>query len=292
MKNILKRLALLTLALALTLTLTQAGFAEPSDTLQAVYDALVADGSTFNQSKDIYALYYEGVSLDAALEDNAIVLTLDSTNEWVESGSWAFTLDGDDLTLTVGAEDHYGTSMLMIVFEAVAASRGVNSSLLNGYVFAMGEENPYLTGQVDEAAGTFSYIIPLNASYDFEGLDQMIMTEDTVYFFDALDEDTTSRGGNYGKVIMVMNGSVHSLTMLVCEYGELDHVAYQDIINAVSATKPDGWETFVAEYTELKDAEADGYSVVLHADDALVGEIIDERYEGYAYAVVHIGEAE
>ena len=290
MKKMLKQLALLTLALALMLT--QAAFAESSDALQTVYDALVAEGSSFAQSKAFYAEWYEDVTLDAALEGNSIVITLESANEWVESGKWIFTREGDALTLTAEAGDYNAAGMAMIVFQAVAASHGVNSSLLNGYVFGLGEENPYLTAETDESAGTTKYAISLNASYDFEGLDQMIMTGDTVYFFDALDEDYTSRGGNYGKVIMVINGNVHGVTLLVCEYGELDNVAYQDLVNAVSALKPDGWETFAAEYTELRDAETDAYSVVLNPDDAQVGEIIEDRYEGYSYAIVRIGQGE
>ena len=291
MGKMVKRLALLTLALALVLA--PAAFAEPSDALQTVYDALVTEGSSFDQTKAKYTEWYEGVTLDAALEGNSIVITLDSANEWVESGKWSFTQEGDALTLTAGAEDYYAaSSMAMTVFQAVAAGHGVNSSLLNGYMFGLGAENPYFTSEPNESAGTIKYTISLNASYDFEGLDQMIMTEDTVYFFDALGEDYTSMGGNYGKVIMVINGNVHGITMLVCEYGELDDVAYQDIVNAVSALKPDGWETFVAEYTELKDVETDGCSVVLNADDAQVGEIIEERYEGYSYAIVRIGQGE
>ena len=290
MKKMLKQLALLTLALALMLT--QAAFAESSDALQTVYDALVAEGSSFAQSKALYAEWYEDVTLDAALEGNSIVITLESANEWVESGKWIFTREGDALTLTAEAGDYNAAGMAMTVFEAVALSHGVNSSLLNGYVFGLGEENPYLTAETDESAGTTKYAISLNASYDFEGLDQMIMTGDTVYFFDALDEDYTSRGGNYGKVIMVINGNVHGVTLLVCEYGELDNVAYQDLVNAVSALKPDGWETFAAEYTELRDAETDAYSVVLNPDDAQVGEIIEDRYEGYSYAIVRIGQGE
>ncbi|MBQ9264390.1 MAG: hypothetical protein IJ189_09305 [Clostridia bacterium] len=290
MKKMLKQLALLTLALALMLT--QVAFAESSDALQTVYDALVAEGSSFAQSKALYAEWYEDVTLDAALEGNSIVITQESANEWVESGKWIFTREGDALTLTAEAGDYNAAGMAMTVFEAVALSHGVNSSLLNGYVFGLGEENPYLTAETDESAGTTKYAISLNASYDFEGLDQMIMTGDTVYFFDALDEDYTSRGGNYGKVIMVINGNVHGVTLLVCEYGELDNVAYQDLVNAVSALKPDGWETFAAEYTELRDAETDAYSVVLNPDDAQVGEIIEDRYEGYSYAIVRIGQGE
>ncbi len=290
MKKMLKQLALLTLALALMLT--QVAFAESSDALQTVYDALVAEGSSFAQSKALYAEWYEDVTLDAALEGNSIVITQESANEWVESGKWIFTREGDALTLTAEAGDYNAAGIAMTVFEAVALSHGVNSSLLNGYVFGLGEENPYLTAETDESAGTTKYAISLNASYDFEGLDQMIMTGDTVYFFDALDEDYTSRGGNYGKVIMVINGNVHGVTLLVCEYGELDNVAYQDLVNAVSALKPDGWETFAAEYTELRDAETDAYSVVLNPDDAQVGEIIEDRYEGYSYAIVRIGQGE
>lgn len=290
MKKMLNKLVLLTLALVLVLT--QAAFAESSDALQTVYDALVAEGSSFDQSKKLYAEWYEDVALDAALEGNSIVITQDSANEWVESGKWIFTQEGDALTLTAEAGDYSAVGVAMTVFEAVAASHGVNGSLLNGYLFGLGAENPYFTSEPGESDGTTKYSISLNPSYDFEGLDQMIMTKDTVYFFDALDEDYASMGGNYGKVIMAVNGSVHGVTILVCEYGELDDVAYQDIMNAVSALQPDGWETFVAEYTELKDAETDAYSVVLNADDAQVGEIIEDRYEGYTYAIVRIGQGE
>lgn len=285
-----KRLLLLTLALALALT--QAAFAEPADALKTVYDALVAEGSSFDQSKKLYAEWYEDVALDAALEEDGIAITLDSADEWVESGTWTFTLEGDALTITADAEDYNAAGMAMTVFQAVAASHNVNSSLLNGYLFGLGEENPYFTVETDESAGTRKYSISLNASYDFEGLDQMIMTKEAGHFLDPQDDTFNSWSGNYGKVIMGMYRSGDSLKILVCEYGELDDVAYQDIVNAVSAAQPDGWETFVAEYTELKDVETDGYSVVLNADDAQVDEFIEDRYEGYAYAIVRIGQGE
>ena len=290
MRKHLKARAFLTLILALLIT--HSAFASSSEPLQAVYDALMADSSSFQQLRDIYALYFEGAKLDAQLQDNSIIITLDSANEWMDSGEWTFTQDGEDLTATFAQEDYGGVTMVMTVFEAIADSHGVNSSLLNGYIAGLGEENPYLSVTAEESTETVTYSVQLNASYDFEGIEKMIMTEDTVYFLDALDEEYVSRGGNYGKVILVMNGNVHSLTILVCEYGALDDVAYQDIVNAVSASKPDGWETFLAEYTQLEDAQGDTYSVVLNPDDTLVGEIIDERYEGYSYAIVRLGQDE
>jgi len=290
MKKALKRTILL--ALSLALVLTQAAFAAPSEKLQAVYDALMAEGSSFNTTKATYAQYYQGVELDAKLEDDRIVITQSSTNEYVPSGSWTFIQEGDDLTVTFPQDDLSGIGIVMNLFGAVTASRGVNTSLLNGYMFALGDENPYMAMERDEKAGTVKYLIRLNAEYNFEGLDQMIMTKEKMDFLDPKDDTMTSWGGNYGKVIMVMNRNGRSLTILVCEHGGLDNVAYQDIINAVSAVQPEGWETFVAEYKELKDVKTDGYSVTLNPDDAQVGEIIDERYEGYSYAIVRIGKGE
>ena len=104
MEKMLKTLALLTLTFALVIS--TAAFAEPSDTLQTTYDALVAEGSSFDQSKTMYAEWYEGVTLDAALEDNSIVITQDSTNEWVESGNWTF-IQEDDAQVGEIIEDRY-----------------------------------------------------------------------------------------------------------------------------------------------------------------------------------------
>ena len=284
-----KRLILLLLTLALALT--QIAFAENDVTIQAVYDALVADGSEFNQTKEIYAQYYEGVELDAALEDNSIVITLNSANEWVDSGAWTFTQEENALTTTVADGDYYSMGYVMTMYRTVAAIHGVNGSLLNGYIAALGADNPYFSRE--EGENGVKWIIPLNPSYEMEGLDDMVIRDaNDIGFLDALDEDFTNMGGSYGKVILVLNGNVHGLNMLVCEYGGLDDVAYQDIINVISIEQPDGWEKFVAEYTALQDAEADGYSVVLNADDDQVGEFLDERYEGYAYAIVRIGQGE
>lgn len=53
--------------------------------------------------------------------------------------------------------------------------------------------------------------------------------------------------------------------------------------------QPVGWEDFIAGYTGLADAEGAGWSVRLNADEAAVGEIIDDIAEGFSYAIVHFG---
>ncbi len=88
---------------------------------------------------------------------------------------------------------------------------------------------------------------------------------------------------------MVANGNKNDLTILLGEYGGLDDLAYQSIINIVSILQPDGWENFTGCYTELVDAVADGYTVTLDVDESRVSEIVDEIFEDYSYAIIHFG---
>ena len=282
------------LILALTLALCQTALAEPSNTLQSVYDALVAEGSDFSKAQALYAEYYEGVTLEAALEDNSITVTLDSKNEYVESGAWTFTLEDDTLTTTLIGWDFYGYSMANSIMSAAVTAQGVNSSLFNGYISALGltgETNPWLTYEDDEAAGTTTIAINIVGPYELNGLDDMVMTEGVLSWQDhaPLDEEDISRVVNFGKITLLVNGNAENAMFLVMEYGELDDLALQTILLAAKTLQPSGWEDFVAGYTALENAATDAYTVTVNADEAAVGEIIEDADADYSAMIVTFG---
>lgn len=290
-------LGLLLLTLTLSLALTPAAFAESSPALQAAYNALTAEGSDFSQAKAAYAEYYEGVSLDAALEDHAITITLNSASEYVEAGSWTFTEDGDYLTAVLKSDDFVGASLAQTILAAAVSAQGVNASLFNGYLSAMtltDQQNKYLLYEEDEAAGTAKIGINIAGPFEMEGLDELILTEDVLknLGYGPLDEQYTSTVINFGKVSVLINGSAEGATLLVMEYGELDNLAFQDIITVVKTMQPKGWEEFIAAWTELEDAHGERFSVTLNADPAVVAEILEDTPEGYSCAIVRLGGTE
>ena len=118
----------------------------------------------------------------------------------------------------------------------------------------------------------------------------MVMTEENSLYYDALTEESTSCGGSIGKLLLIGNGNVDDFTILLGEHGGLDDLAFQSLINAVNIFQPAGYEDFIANYTELADAEAEGYTVQLNADEAAVAEIYEEANAEYSYAIIHFGK--
>ena len=163
---------------------------------------------------------------------------------------------------------------------------------MNGYIAGLRSletESDYIVSADDEAAGTITTKIKIDGPWEMAELDQMVLDESVMYF-DPLTEEFSSMTAKSGKLTMIANGNVNDLTMLICEYGELDELAYTSIINAVGVLQPAGWEDFVANYTGLTDAEGEGYRVTLNVDEDALTEIINEVPEGRAFAIVRFGE--
>ena len=281
------------LVLTVILALTPIALSEPSGTLQSVYDALVAEDSSFSQSSAMYAQYYEGVTMEAQLEDGGISIVLNSENEYVESGSWFFAEEGDCLTVTLASGDYYGMSMAQMIMSAAVSAQGVNPSLFNGYTSALtltDQDSPYFSYEEDEASGEMKLSININGPYEMEGLDEMVMTEDLLLAqgYEPMGEDYMGRAINFGKISMVINGNRDGATFLVMEYGGLDDLAYQAITSAVKTLQPEGWEAFMAVFTELKDVEGEGFSAAINVDEADAREIIEDLPEEYSFAIIQI----
>ena len=288
MKQMAKRIVVA--ALALALVLAQAAMAEPDPAIKGIFDAMLAEGSGYSNMKLIYADYMPNATYEETLADDSFTIGINNTG-YVD-GSWTFTKDGDFLTTTVGTEDFNGAAMALYAINAAGVYLGMDPDIISGYVngvLSLDIENDNIILTTDEAAGTESYRINIAGPWDMKELDQITFNDSTL-FFDALTDEDISYTGSIGKFMVVANGNVDEDAILLGEYGELDETARKSLVNIVGILQPEGWEAFTADYTEMAEADAEGYSVKLNVDAATVGQIIDDAPEGYSFAVAHFGK--
>lgn len=282
-----KKTAMITLVALVLALLTQFAWAEPAAVVQGVFDALTAEGSDYNQTKAMYAEYFEGIQWEEAVEGDSITISI-ANSEYMD-GSWTFTQDGDYLTATFDGEDYAGLSFAMSMLKAVGTYLGMEADVMTGYVNGLsflGIENDSFVMEQDEAAGTMTVRINDAAPWDMKELDEMVLDEAVV---EPLEEGYTSTTANFGKLMMVANAEGDGMTILLGEFDGLDELGYQSIINVVSILKPAGWEDFTANYTELADAQTDAYTVKLNAEAGDVAEIIEDAKASYSYAILRFG---
>ena len=280
------------LMLALSLALTQTAFAEDTDLLKGIFDVLTGADSSYSETKELYSQYFEGIGFTETLEENSITLAI-TGNDYM-NGSWTFVREGDYLTLTVDDSDFNGAGMASYVLQAVGAYYGMNGVLLNAYVNGLsvvGIESPFFRTENDDETLTTKFSIYIAGPYDMKELDEMEPTDEilNVYGYEPLGDHYGSSMFNLGKISMAINGSSEGARILLLEYGGLDDLALRSLKTVVGYMKPAGWETFNAEYTELKEAETEVYSVRLNADRETVAKIYPESFEGYSNAVIRIG---
>lgn len=288
MKKMSKSIALLTLALALALM--NLACAEPSAALKGVYDALLAENSLYSKTKTVYAEYYPDAVFEETLRDDGFTIAV-TGSEYMD-GSWTFTQDGDALTTTLASDDFTGQTMVIYVINAVGGYLGMNTDLINSYVNGLailGIESDNYSMTEDAASGAIAVRINVAGPWDMKELDEMTLNEASL-FFDPLGENPVSSAGSIGKLRVIVNGTAKDVTILLGEYGGLDDLALQSIVNVVRILKPEGWEDFVANYTKLEAAETDGYTVSLDVDDATVKQIIEDAAEGFSYMLAHFGK--
>lgn len=288
MKNILLRLALLTLALMLALSQTAA--AAPAENLRAIYDALVAEDSEFSYIVSIFELY--GLELKASLEENSITITLIIDGE--VDAVWPFVQDGSRLTTVAQPDDIDVEDMADMLLLASVAAQGLNPVLFDGYTSA----HPELLDQLkiiekNGAEQRVSIDIAGPYEYDMEELNTLVMSEEYLRGcgLSALGEGSAWRSLNYGKVSLEYFGSSEGLELVVKEYGGLDDLALQDILCAVSILQPQGWMEFAICYTAMEDADGAQFFARANLEGDALTALESHPTEGYSYAYIAIGPA-
>ena len=289
-----KRLVAAAMSLVLLLGLAACGGQDaPSDTLKGIYEALIAPDSDYSQNKAMYAESYPELEYSEKLASDRITLAFKSNgNEYFTDGSWEFVQDGDWLTAVIRDDDYTGIMNVLAVANAIGSYFGMETEVMNGYINGLGVlgiESDNFSMTENEADGTTTYRLNIAGPWDMKELDQMVLDE-AVLDAEPLGEDYISQGGSMGKMQYLANGNVDSYTVLFAEYGELDDIAYQSIVNLITLRKPAGYEAFLEDFTELKALETDDYIVNLNPDNDAIAEIMGQRNEKYSYVLVRFGE--
>ena len=284
-----KKTTMFTLLVLIIALLAQFACAEPAAVVQGVFDALTKEDSDYNQTKAMYAEYFEDMQWEETVEGDSIVISIANSDYMDMDGSWIFTQEGDYLTTTFDGENHTGLFFAMTMLKAVGDYLGMETDVMSGYVNGLnflGIESDSFVMEQDEAAGTMTVRINDAAPWDMKELDEMVLDETIV---EPPEEGYTSTAVNFGKLMMVANVEGEGMTILLGEHGGLDELGYQSIINVVSILKPTGWEDFAANYAELADAQTDAYTVKLNADAEEISEIIYDAKDSYSYAILRFG---
>lgn len=269
--------------------------AAASERLRGIFEALTAPDSDYTQSKQSMAEYYPEVEYSEELGTDRFTISVKANgNEYVQDGSWEFVEDGDYLTAELRNDDFAGAMYLMIVGDAIGEYFGMEPELVTGYmngVSILEIENDNFSATEDEASGTVSCRLNISGPWDMKELDSMVLNEE-IMDSEPLTSEFVSQTGSVGRIRMIANGSVDDYTMLFAEFGGLDDVAYQSVVNMVSLRKPAGWEAFVADFTELKALETENYSVTIDPDAAVVEEMMGEKSDRFSYLLVRFGSGQ
>ena len=263
---------------------TQSDSSDNNTVLQAVLDNFKAD-ETYAEYKSMYP----NTTFEEKVEGDSIVINV-SGDEGV-SGNYEFKLDGDYLTYLQEADsdDYFGYSYLMYFKNAADKYLGMDSNLTTGYISGcefFGIENKYFITETDEAGATTMKLY-IADKWDMPELDSMYVNDKALEFTDALTESDVNGVINCGKIRVYYYGSKSSVDIIVSEYGERSDLTYQSIMNTVAKLLPEEADVAAKYYTELKEAEGDGFKVTFGLDNTLKAEHGLEEEEGYDYTVVH-----
>ena len=258
--------------------------------LEAIYDALIAEGSSFSDIAAIFAEYMEGAVLAATLEDDGITITLSFDGEVYSA--WRFVQDGDWLAAEMEPDDTDGEGMAGLVLLASVSAHGADPFLFDGYVSIHEElDGKYRVIEENGTEKKVSINIAGPYEYDLEEMNGKAITE--AYVRDGgrgpLGPDYFTGTVIYGKVSVEYIGNEDGAEFTVKEYGELDDLALQGIISVVSVLQPKGWEDFVASYTEMKDAQEASFTARVNLEGAALLEVDSHPEKGYSYAFFTVG---
>ena len=275
--------------IVIALTLSLFALAEPSAALKSIYEALTDASATYNTPTVL--IEYTGGTIEATLTDDAIILTETKENE--APLSWTFMQEGDWVTASMGPNEDEGRTMAYWLLNTAISVQGVNRTLFIGYINAVRElQSQYLTYDESEGEKKVSVNIVGPYEYDLDAMDTLVLSEAFLREegWTPLGEEFDAPGIIFGKVKVDCIGNADGAAISVMEYGELDELAFKAVLSVASVLQPRGWEDFVANYTELKDADEAGFTAMIDPDEAATEDLFIYYKEGYTSACFTIGE--
>lgn len=293
MKKFSKIIVALTLVLTLVLSLAACSSSKSSSgssgsdnaVLQAILDNFKAD-EQYNE----YKAMFPNTTFEEKVAGDSIILNIKG-DEGV-SGNYEFVLDGDYLTYTelADSDDYIGVSFFMYLMTAVNDYLGMDSNLVTGYISgcdAFGIENKYFVTETDDAVGTSVYKLYIAGKWNMPELETMYINDKAVEYTSELSDEYISGVINCGKIRAIYYGNKDSADIVFSEFGGRSDLTYQSIMNTVATLLPAEADVFAKYYTELKEAEGDGFKITFGIDDTLIAEHDIDVIDGAEYTVVH-----
>lgn len=295
MKNICKTILALILAVDIVISFAacSSNGEKKTDNANSSFDSAatlqgILDNFKANEQYNEYKGYYPDATFEEKIEGNSILLNISGVEG--ASGNYEYKLDGDYLTYTqpANSEDYVGYSFFMYLKNAAEKYNGIDSDLATGYISgcdAFGIENKYMITEEDEAGTTSKLYVA--GKFDMPELDTMYINDKALEYTEPLTDDDLNGVINCGKIRAIYYGNKNSADIIFIEYGERSDLTYQSMVNTIAKLQPNGADAFAKNYTELKEADGDGYKVSFTLDEAFAQEHSIEMKDGASYTVVH-----
>jgi hypothetical protein len=258
-------------SVAVALSAPAVGFADVSfETLDAVYQGFIEEGSDFDDYKQSVEEYYDDASVTTDLTEKGFKITVAGSGEYIEPGSWEFVVDGDYLTIHVAEDDISGIVFFDYLFEPVAEVLGMDGDLYPSYIHciqATHAESPYCTTkQLEDGSSILALYIA--APFEMAGIDDIYVTEQVAQeFLFAAEGDDNFYSIPIGKIRFIAHGTADAMTVSIGEYGGNTKRSYDSLVNALKVIKPAGYESFLKAFKEFKGIEGKGFSASAGIDE-------------------------
>ena len=275
-------ISLMTVAALLLISASCSGKTqEPqANLMQGIFEKLTA-----NEDYLEWKSGFSSTTIEEKLDGDSIVVSAEG--EEGVNGDYTFTLDGDYIVNVSDEGDYTGYSVMTFIKGAVADYYGMNNMLMSGYIAGLesaGMENKLFANETADGKNTIKLYAA--GEWKMDGLDDMYVGEESLEYCDELGENPISFYVNAGRITAASIGSADQLDLMVGEYGENTDKTLKAIFAIVNKQKPDGYEKFISEFTELKEVSGDGYSVSFGIPEEVAANHEYKPAEGYKYVTV------
>ena len=252
-----------------------------TDALKGIYDIFLK-----NSSYATIKSTNTNTTFEEELEGERIVVKVSGTDGL--EGTYVFPAQDGYLNCKVTAGDYMAVSLFSIIISSVGEYYGFNSTVFQGYLNGLDvngiESNLYFADNNEDGSGTMK--IYYAEKPEMKELDEMYINEKALQGFS--DERMQSFSTIVGK--MIVNGSIaqkdKTISFAVGEYGDTNtELTYKSIVDIVKFFKPNGYEDFLKDYTELTTVSKNNYKV--HTNFAEYSqENIGQLPDGYTFMFV------
>ena len=255
-----------------------------------IFEKMTASGDYAQWKSDMKDA---GTTVTEKLDGDSIVFHAESSEEYGTNGEFAFKRDGDYIVYTPADKDDFsGYGFAMEILRGIAGHYGMVYREATGYLAGatlMDIEDKYMI--IDEETGVTKLFIA--EKWDLSALDTMYINEKALTYTEPLGEQFANNIVQCGRIAMFSYGDANHVQMIFMERGaQSSDITYQSIIAAVTKLQPKGYETFLTEFTELKEASGEGYKVTMELDKDVASEHALTAEEGCSYVTVVFGAAE